>query len=672
MRRPGSGPAPRIRRRRGIVLVVVGALIVVVAIGAFMLQQAMRQQYLEAHRYTFGEIALNLAESGLNLTMEHMRQSSLDAASPFYLALVEKAADQANGTSIPIASPVLDELVGLFDGAASLEVKVELRNFQPFYPEGGLRGLVRDGREKFGELALVARAGYRGVIRTLVAAKQVKVVSVVAPVVSKFTLFLRSQGDQDWNPLRYDRTDPASGLRMQGEPARPLVLFHRAERYPALEEGRFLPLADVFSTVAPDRGGLVYLGGEQPWYLNLVHGIGAGPYEEMFQLRRTRYRMKSDLDGIANEYGLTFGFYDGIRASAKFGSAAAPGDYPRPVPGTGSVGDGTGAVHLMGDVGNVSPTVVLGPAYRSFVTLRLLDGLWYPYRTAGEFSALGGQGPFRGRYDAYERVMARIEHEAYNRAWDYLATNGELLQPDGRVTSDATPFVPPARLAEGALTHLGPAVAGDKWFLYPAPGNPVPGYCRLVRRLASGTGEDVFAGALDDLDGPLLEKVLTAKAVYAVADAAELQQRYMGPDGKLDLPGIVHVRTGDVELGAVRPASSGMLLVQGGITVTGRVEPERPEDTLTLVALGGDLRIQTSERVRASLVALRGQVSSRGRLDVVGSVAARTLDLRSMLAGAEPKTVLYDEELDTTRDVNYRKKLRVFLDKKVHVYLEGH
>ena len=72
--------------------------------------------------------------------------------------------------------------------------------------------------------------------------------------------------------------------------------------------------------------------------------------------------------------------------------------------------------------GLLTPTVVLGPVYRCYVTLRLLDGLWYPHRTASEFAAASGAGPFAGDYAAYRRCMARVETEAYNRAYDYIVT----------------------------------------------------------------------------------------------------------------------------------------------------------------------------------------------------------------------------------------------------------
>src|SRR5690606_7445894 len=159
---------------------------------------------------------------------------------------------------------------------------------------------------------------------------------------------------------------PQEGFSLEGEPASPLVLYHRTEQVPGLDQGRFLPLADVHAETDPDQGGLVYLGGEDPWYLQLVHGVGAGVYEELFHLRRARYLYDSQLPGVTKEVGMTFGLYDGILESDKFFSVRKPRNYPRAGGRHEDVSDRTSALHLYGDVFNVQPTVVLGPVFRSY------------------------------------------------------------------------------------------------------------------------------------------------------------------------------------------------------------------------------------------------------------------------------------------------------------------
>jgi hypothetical protein len=653
-------------------MVVVGALIVLVGVGAYMLQRVMRQQYLESHRYTLGEIAFYIAESGLNLTFENIRESTLVPGTVFYETLVAADYDQINGTTEPVEAPSIDKLLELFGSDAELRVEVEFREFQPFLPAEGLLGVAGDPREKFGVLAITSRATYRGVTRSIEASKQVKVVNITAPVLSKFTLFVRDRGGQEPNLLTYSPQDPGAGFRKDQEAASPLVFHHRQDRYPAVEGEGFLPLAPVLSGLAPDAGGLVFMGGADSWYLNLTHGLGTGPLEELFQLRRARYRMESDLPGVLHEYGMTFGFYEGLLDSAKFGSAASPAVYPRP----GSTGDavepGTSALHLYGDVENVTPTIVLGPVFRSYVSLHLLDGLWYPYRTSGEFAAVEDTSRFRSSYQEYARVMARVQHEPYNRAYDYIVTNEEILEPSGLVTAEGTPFVPESYLTPDSLLRVQPAASGDENFLYPTPGEEATGLLHLARVSEDGTAiADLFRGALEDLDGPLLEELLVAKAVYGVEDAGEFFDRFL-VDEVLDVPGIVWIQSGDLELDASVFRRGCMVLAAGGVTVRGAITPEDETDPVTLVALSGDLRIATSQTIQAHLIALRGQVTSQGRLDVQGALAAGSLDLENMVLGAEPKVITYDHDLDPTDGTRVRLNLRAYLDEREELVVRGH
>lgn len=660
------------RRRRGVILAIVGALILVVAISTFMLQRVMRQRYLEAHRYTFGEIALHLAESGVNLSIERLRAQSLEPGSPFYEALVEQGFQEVNGYSDVLEAPTLDALAELL-GDATVEVRVEFRNFQPFYQDMGLLGVRQDPREKYGELAVVSRATYRGVTRTLVAARQVKVVNVTAPVLSKFTLFLRERQGQELNFLEYDRRRPEAGFSVDGAPARPLLVYNHAEQFPAVVDGRFDSLGTIFEEYEADLGGLVFLGGDEPWKLNLVHGTGAGRYEELFHLRRTRYAIPSGLGGIENEYGLTFGFYDGIFQSAKFGSAS--GDPGRVPDSTGEiVPEGCAALHLYGDTSQVTPAPVFGPVFRRYVTMRLVDGLWYPYKSRGEFAGLPTPNPFGGDYPAYQRIMARVVVEPYNRSFDYLASNFEAMNVEDRVTAGSTPFLPLPRWEAGVLARVGPALDGDDYFLYPAPGSSSSGSARLMRHGPGGT-EDIFRGSLKDIDGALFQDLVTAKATRAAADAAEFRDLFLA-DAQVTQPGILWQRTGSLELDGLVAERGVMLVVDGSITLKGPVVAEPGEDgvpePITLVSLRGDIRVETSDRIEAQLVALRGRVVPLGGLEVYGGIAAETLDFRSLVRGDAPRSVTYAAAFDSTDGPRYRTQLQVAMGENVQMYMEGH
>jgi hypothetical protein len=657
--------APLPRGRRGFAVAVVAGLILLIALVTFVLQDVSRARYREAHRYAHGEVAMALAESGMNVALEVVAEQALVPGTEVHDALVEAPAEGADRVLQVLEHAVLEDLAGLFSGA-TIELGLELRGFRRLLPVGDLRGFVTDGREKVGELALVSRARYRGVTRTLRASRRVRVVQAAAPVLGKFTLFLRRHPGGDLNLLAYDHEDPEAGFRLEGEAASPLVLYHRPERTPAVVDGRFDPLGLVLEDHAPDAGGLVFLGGADPWYLNLVHGVGAHPYEELHHLRRTRYALPTDLPGGTHEYGLTFGFYEGVLDSEKFGAAAGvPGAMQRP--SGASISAGTAALHLYGDTDHTTPTPVLGPVFRSYVTLRLLDGLWFPYATPEEFAAFPDRERFGGSYAGYSRLMARVVSEAYNRSYDCMATNLEALGDDGLVTAEGTPFVPGATLLPEVLGRLGPALDGDRHFLYPRPGQPAPGLASLRR--GGEVDEEVFRGTLEDLDGALVEGVLRARATRVFEDPGELLDALVEPDGAA-AAGVYLLERGDLELPELVAAGPVAVVAGGSLVVAGPVQGAG--GPVTLVSLNGDVRVETDEPVAAHLVALRGRVTSRGALVLTGAVAAETLDLRELVRGGAPKAIQWDPALDPTDPAAYRARFAVHLDSRVHLEMEGH
>jgi hypothetical protein len=655
-------------RRSGFLLLVVGGLILLIGIGSMMFHRAARQQYLDAHRFASATIAAQLAESGLNASLERFLEATQQPGTELHDLLLSRSAGALNGTSLNMNSPFLDDLLLLLGGGASISVSVKLDHFRPLTPSAGLRGLLADEREKAGEIKLVSEASFRGIQRRIVASKRIRVVSIVAPVVSKFTLFVRTLGDESLNSLKYSRLAPEEGFTLLGEEASPLTLFHGGEQIPAVEGGRLLPLQDVLTERPPDQGGLVYLGGRKPWFLHLVHGIGAGPFEELFHLRRARYLFESPLPGVTKEIGMYFGFYDGLLDSKKFASMRSPNRYPRGnnLP---DVVDQTSLLHLYGDIHNVSPTLVLGPAFRSYVTMRLLDGLWYPTQTASEFSQRNDQSLFPKGYESYREVMVRVQDESYNRSYDFLTTNQEVLQEGGGVTSNGTPFLPAPSLTEDRLQRVQPAAPGDSAFLYPQPDQEVAGLCRLIRQEQGGGQQDLFRGALADLDGDVMEQVLRAKAVVQVPNQEAFRKRFL-VNNTLQLPGVVLIREGDLNLADVNSGKGGMVVVQGGIEVRGKVVQTQPHHPLTLVSLSGDIHLRSDEKLDVALIALRGTVTSRGRLELVGSLAAHHLPLSQIVRGPESKRITYNQDLDPTAPENQWAHLRVILDKRVNLYLE--
>lgn len=666
---PLTSAVPLGPRRGSVLFAIVAILIILMSIGSLMFHQVMRQQHLDSHRYTNGEVALQLAQSGLNLSSEYLQSRILEVGSNLHTLLIDSTPEAVNGSSVPVESPHVEELIQILgEDIASLELKVELRNFKSLSGQANLKGILPDPREKVGELAFVATGTFQGVRRSLVAAKQVRVFSTLAPVLSKFTLFVRDSLGRSPNMLSYSRLEPHLGFRLGEEKARPLVLYHRTEKFPAIVDAKFHPMGEEFEAYQPDRGGLVYLGGNDPWVMNLVQGVGAGRYEELFQLRRTRYLSESLLEGIHQECALYFGFYQGILESEKFGELREQARGLQDVQGR-DLTDLTSALHLFGDTENLTPTLVLGPAFRRYVRLDLLDGYWYPYRSESAFRSASLTSPFDGDYGRYEEVMARVVTESYNRSFDYMASNFESHDGQGRLETGRTPVQPGPVLSERGLPRVGPAARSDEGFFYPQIDDNVPGFCSIQRIFQDGSVEDVFRGALTDLDGPLLEEILVHKAPYQVPDQASFEKKYLR-GRTLEIPGLVHIQQGDLNLGAVNTGEGGMILVPGNITIQGRIVQTKPRRPLTLVSLGGDIRVRTEQNIDASLVCLRGRFTSSGRLNLAGSLAAGSLDLNQIVKGSQTKVLTYNSDLDSTDGEVYWENLRAIMDPEVRVYMD--
>jgi hypothetical protein len=578
--------------------------------------------------------------------------------STFHELIKESPAQDLVDLEAVVESPHLVEVVAPLDDA-SLEVTIGFRDVQPFFPEDGLGGIRRDWREKFGQLVIRSTGTYRGVARVFEVTKPFKVVDVSAPVLSKFTLFVREHGDTPVNCLAYDRLQPGAAMGFEGRPARPLILFHRPGALPTIEGESFHPTAPLIEGVPMDEGGLVYLGGD-PWYLNLTHGSGAGPFDELHHLRRARMLAPSTLPGGegAMDGRLWFGFYSGVLDAPPLQAGVASRRHPQRPTGE-EVTDLTSALHLYGDVTNVSPAPVLGPVYRSYLLVPLPSGLWMPFLTQAEYSSLD-RTPVLSPYSTYSEYMTRVVEDPYNRSYDFLRTNTESLEPGGRVrTLGEQPMVPDMGMVPDTLTRLGPATSGDRFFLYPEGGTPATGLCSLQRPMAGGE-EEVFRGSLADLTPELLARALTAKAVEVVADQAEFDERF--GSGALDLPGIVLVESGGLRIGDRGIAQAAMILVRGDVEVTGFLSQANPAASLTLVSLEGNVTVNTGELVQAHLVALGGTAFfSRGQLNILGGVAAGRLDLPSLVNGVEVKWLTYDPSLDPTSEESYRNHLRFFM-----------
>ncbi|MBI3892879.1 MAG: hypothetical protein HY303_15265, partial [Candidatus Wallbacteria bacterium] len=539
-----------------------------------------------------------------------------------------------------------------------------------------------------------------GVVRTTVRARSARVVHSLPPVLSKFALMVARSSELAANVdcLRYDSVeglfrDAASGARTG-----PLVVLAASPGAPGntpgrdAESGRLLPIAAGLPSAEKTAldAGWICLGGPDPWFLNLTLGSGRqSPLEEHHLLRRLEYVFPSPLLGTSFEQkSVLLGFAQGVTKLPWIGGSRSSFRSPST---DAVVPERTSFLHLAGDLSGVTPSIVFGPVFRRYLAfdkvrrgatgsfesfVNLADADAYQ-RQGGTFAALTGRG-----FEAYQQLMPHVVEEAYNRTYDYLVTSREESEAEqpARMRPGATP-VRPARLlaAAGLLAPVLGNVAGTALssVLYPAPPSSAQSQpcvlpaVRISRRMPTGSTIPIFQGQLGKLEE--MEPLLQAKVTRLYPSADDLADRRSFEDcfihpaaiGKaLDLDGnVVRLPQGELRLGGLQVVGGGMLLATGDVIVDGPIECA-PGEALSLVSLHGNIRIATSARVQACLVALRGQLfpPSASGMEILGTVACRDLaNFTKWLENPGVKRIVYDSRLDPTRMETHRTFYRLVL-----------
>lgn len=284
------------RSRSGFTLHLVIGAAMLVGLLAFSLQYYASFVNKQAHRLTHGDVAANLASSGLTLVVARLNQSfvreeavvpslgtgaalgwrALIGRSPKDLAALLGTTPRDIGAVMEkISGPrwrdALDAMESAFPGSRieiQLEAEVTPLTSGPF----------QDPVEKKVRLLLTARATWQGVERSVKAGVDMKVTHPAAPAVGKFTLFAReTSGDfnlfasakggaapEGQYPFVLENTPPAE---VQGGRDDPTLLARQA----SAEEIRG----------ALSRRGHIYLGGNR-LDLNLADGTsGYGQFHQI-------------------------------------------------------------------------------------------------------------------------------------------------------------------------------------------------------------------------------------------------------------------------------------------------------------------------------------------------------------------------------------------------------
>lgn len=639
--------------RRGMVLNTAFAclLLLTMFFAAYFLY--VRSQTKLTQNVLAGEKAYHLAQAGVSAAVGYFANTK-QPSQLYREILAGRPPAELDGKTeaLPPDCEPLQKLITAVRGEASVQVEMTLLAFTTFAPVAGT-AVAPDPVEKRGILKITSTGEFSGSKRRIVSFKEVKVVTVLPYVMSKFTLFAVDRaGSSDLNRVKVKKVDLANTTVPPENQHAPLYLKNGAGRN-------------------AEQNGWVFLGGA-PWKFNLQWG--QNKWGDQFQLLKNGWelaRASSTATPLPASYKLLLlqrGTFEGFRAENRLFAAF---DFDQPVPPETSGDPVTEFSGLLRPYGappaatgdsemDVSPTYVLGRAYRRFMNLRYIKRVaddrkvYLPYApadtsdpngsglfTTGLYAPPLPQGitdppgwpesqikndVFANLYPVYREYMSDVEEQPYNRAADFLDDPQEV-DPVRKLT--------PVRVQHGSGA---PSASG---FLYDADLND--GNVAIKTEL----GRELFKGALNQL---VSEDLNIPERATFVGDASGFED-WLKRAPKT-IPGIVYFRGGDVVID--RPLalkSGGILAVDGSITIAAPITVDPAGQPLSLVSLTGSITYAGTAPVQASLVALRGTLSrdpGAGPLDVFGNVVLGRLSLSELCEGKDMGRIVYDPRLDPT------------------------
>lgn len=684
-RHPTRPAAPRAGFMTWILLLCFG----VASVLATNLLQRSQVSFRRSHHILDSRLALQLASSAADAAIARFGQALGTGQGALHDRLTadgafdELVGDLDVGDSLPALEADLALLRASVQGGRGVDLDVELTldRIEPLVDEAEA-DLGRDGREKTGQLTVTARARIGKTPRSVVLQRPFKIVNLVAPVTSRFTLFVK---DPAANTPGADGEDPGNGGYNRfrntidgspiagGDSVLPLSFLHHGE-----ETASVLPFDDA-------RPGWVYLGGDRQIVLNITsghdvrHGEGflfhslqeSGSVAERSRLDylvdpqgagapelfRTTYSHKHWKTGLVSMVDFKLkrrrlGFFERDNATPA-------GDVDSGLlgidPATYNVR--SSVLHLFGTGSSPSPTRVFGNVSRSFPEYAgvVVDVDQDGSPDASLKPLLASDGA-----EAGDELPASFELKSDGRKYlleDLTLADGRPASfegPDERAFTCATIFsgeldyetarsqvvVEPYLLGLDTLVSektevpapQSEALAGEAYPLDPAA-------VSILREGAANA--QYFDGDLDSVDNRAVERRLAFRFDSLEDFAQWSMQDLSGGTLRLDAPVSVD---GAVDLQGIRTVSEGGILAARTLVVGGL---DRQGTTpVSLVALAGDITCHFTSRVEASLVALAGAVlggPEAREVDLVGNLVARTLAPDAFPAGG---TVRYDTDLD--------------------------
>lgn len=479
----------------------------------------------------------------------------------------------------------------------------------PFPKSAGLKS-PPDPQEGFGTILVEVATSYKGIKRFMKDVREYKLVNVIPPIYSHFTLFVKDAG-RDGQPLKYN-----------------VVMCDEDGK--CVSEIKPLFLDNLSSYTYPlEKRGWVFLGGGQ-----VVLKLGQG-YEncgEAYHLIQdpTRVDLPTDEFVIVNRY---VGFFDALKNEPNI---------------TGKVKDFRSSYFkLFSDEKDPSFTFVLGDVHRAFIkfaaVFEVIGGKifhptilpWVPPNSEGTSIPMSEKLEiYLEDYKNYSKYMTNVFISPYNNSFDFLYG----LKLEG------TPPVAPQEYLKNDFKSLFNASTQ----YYPNDG-------RI--NLSSELEKNYFDGSLASAD---ITDYFMDRAGIAFGSEDDFKNYLKNTGG--NLWGIYIIRSG-LDFRSINKLSGGGIIIAEKDISLSKFESD---SAVSFVSLNGNIELG-GELANVSVVAMNGKIVSAAPIKVKGFVACAKLNPEDNKQGG---AVIYDPDFNPQSD-NYRKYKRLMMSPNSNYTLKG-
>jgi len=544
-----------------------------------------------------------ITQSVLNITIKELFENIND----FDVVVGKKT--YLNLSKNPFLKIYKDKYGGSFSAEASFTA---LTKYQ-FPKTAGLKSMP-DPKEGFGTILIEVVTSYKGIRRYMKDVREYKLVNIIPPVYSHFTLFVRDAGKSaagKEEPLKYNT-----------------VMCNDAGK--CISEIKPLYLNNGSSYTFPlEKRGWIFLGGGK---IVLKLSQGYDDCGEAYHLIQdpTRVDLPTDEFVIVNRY---VGFCDELKTEDNI---------------TGKVKDFRSSYFkLFADEKDPSFTLVLGDVYRAFIkfaaVFEVVKGKifnptilpWVPPGTEGTSLPISEKLEILLEdYKNYSKYMTNIVILPYNNSFDFLYG----LKLEGRPQTS-----PPEYLKNEFKSVLDSSVQ-----LYPNDGKV---------SLSSDLEKEYFSNNLNSVN---IADYFMSRSGMAFESEDDFKNYLKNTGGQVC--GIYYLKSG-LNFASINKLTGGGIIIAEKDIALSKFESDLP---LSFVSLNGDISL-AGELLNVSATAVNGKITSSQPIRVKGFLACAKFNPEDNKQGG---SIVYDPNFNPQSD-NYGKYKKLMMAPNSNYVMKG-